>query len=79
VLDYNSGTCLFSTTCSHHIYDQTAAHGLIAGIKTFVFCYKNCHGGFSLFKNPLTGKIQMLLRFNKIIGEDEIAPRFLGE
>jgi len=34
-------------------------------------------GDFSLFKNPLTGKIQMVLRSNKIIGEDEMASRFL--
>lgn len=73
------GACLFSISCSHHIYDQTAAYGLIAGIKAFFFRYKNCRGGFSLFKNPLTGKTQMILRSNKIIGEDEIAPRFLRE
>ncbi|MFO7720471.1 MAG: membrane protein insertion efficiency factor YidD [Gillisia sp.] len=73
------GPCLFSTTCSHHIYDQTAAHGFLAGIKAFLFRYKNCRGGFSMFKNPLTGKTQMILRSNKIIGEDEIAPRFLRE
>jgi len=73
------GPCLFSTTCSHYIYDQTAAHGFIAGIKAFFFRYKNCRGGFSLFNNPLTGKTQMILRSNKIIGEEEIAPRFLRE
>jgi len=73
---YERGPCLFKKTCSHHIYDQTAAHGFIAGIKAFLFHYKNRLGGFSLFKNPLTGKTQMILRSNKIIGEDEIVPRF---
>jgi len=73
------GPCLFSTPCSRHIYDQTTAHGFFAGIKAFLFRYKNCRGGFSLFKNPLTGKTQMILRSNKIIGEDEIATRFLRE
>ena len=77
--DFNRGPCLFKKTCSHHIYDQTAAHSFLAGIKAFIFRYNNCSGGFSLFENPLTGKTQMLLRSNKIIGEDEIAPRFLGE
>jgi len=74
---YKRGPCLFKKTCSHHIYDQTVAYGFIAGTKAFLFRYKNCRGGFSLFKNPLTGKTQIVLRSNKIIGEDEIAPRFL--
>jgi len=74
---YKRVPSLFKKPCSHHIYDQTAAYGFIAGIKAFLFRYKNCRGGFSRFKNPITGKIQMLLRSNKIIGEDEIAPRFL--
>jgi hypothetical protein len=74
---YKRSPCLFKKPCSHHIYDQTTAHGFKAGIKAFFFRYKNCRGGFSLFKNPLTGKTQMVLRSNKIIGEDEIAPRFL--
>ncbi|MCJ7759310.1 MAG: membrane protein insertion efficiency factor YidD [Gillisia sp.] len=74
---YKRGPCLFKKTCSHYIYDQTVAHGFIAGIKAFLFRYLNCRGGFSLFKNPLTGETQMVLRSNKIIGENEIAPRFL--
>jgi hypothetical protein len=74
---HKRGPCLFKKTCSHHIYDQTLAHGFLAGMKAFFFRYKNCRGGFSMFKNPLTGKTQMLLRSNKIIGEDDIAPRFL--
>ncbi len=74
---YKRGPCLFKKTCSHYIYDQTADYGLIAGIKAFLFRYLNCRGGFSLFKNPHTGKTQMVLRSNKIIGEDDIAPRFL--
>jgi len=74
---YKRSPCLFKKPCSHHIYDQTTAHGFKVGIKAFFFRYKNCRGGFSLFKNPLTGKTQMVLRSNKIIGEDEIAPRFL--
>jgi len=77
VPNYKRGPCLFKKTCSHYIYDQTATKGFIAGIEAFLFRYKNCRGGFSLFKNPLTGKIQMVLRSKKIIGEDEIAPRFL--
>ena len=75
---YERGPCLFKKTCSHYIYDQTTTCGFIAGIKAFLFRYTNCRGGFSLFKNPLTGKTQMVLRSNKIIGEDEIAPRFLS-
>ncbi|EHQ01488.1 membrane protein insertion efficiency factor YidD [Gillisia limnaea] len=73
------GSCLFSTTCSHYIYEQTNDLGFLAGLKAFGFRYRNCREGYSLFKNPVTGKTQMVLRTNQIIGEDEISPSFLSK
>lgn len=74
---YKPGKCLFRETCSHYIYDQTAIHGFKAGIKALKYRHRNCRRGYSLFKHPVTGKTQMLLKSGDIITEDQIAERFL--
>lgn len=68
--------CIFRTSCSNHVYQQTAASGLYAGIKAFKFRFSNCRPGFTLFENPVDGRKQMILPEGRIIQENEIAEKF---
>lgn len=77
MLPFKRANCLFKEPCSHYIYDQTAEHGFNAGIKAMKYRYCNCRRGYSLFKHPVTGETQMLLKYGDIITEDKIAKRFL--
>jgi len=72
-------SCLYKTACSHHIYNLTKSNGMIAGIKAAIYRIRTCRSGYSLFSNPLTGKVQMLLVNNKMLTEESIADRYLDQ
>lgn len=69
--------CLFRKSCATYVYEKTKEEGFLIGINAFIFRYKNCRGGFELFKNPITHKTQMLLPSKTIIESEEIANRLL--
>lgn len=69
--------CVFKKSCSTYVYEKTKEEGFIIGIKAFLFRFKNCRGGFEIFKNPINNKTQMLLPSGIVIEKEEIAERLL--
>lgn len=69
--------CIFRKSCSQYVFEITQEKGLLKGLKALNFRIKNCKYGFELFKNPITGKMQMVLPNRQIISENGIAERLL--
>lgn len=69
--------CIFKKSCSNYVFETTQKEGFINGLKTFWFRYKNCRGNFTVFKNPINDKIQMILPSQIIIDQEEIAERLI--
>jgi len=70
--------CIFKKSCSNYVFEITQKEGFINGLKAFQFRYKNCRGNFTIFKNPITNKIQMILSSQTIIDRGEIAERLIN-
>lgn len=51
--------------------------GFIAGIYALKYRYVNCRYGFETFVNPINQKVQIKLRNNDIIDQEDISERFL--
>ena len=79
VPEHQRGACIFRKSCSNYIFEIASENGFIKGIEAFNYRFKNCRSGFSTFENPITGKIQMLLATDDIIGEEEIAQHYVTE
>jgi putative component of membrane protein insertase Oxa1/YidC/SpoIIIJ protein YidD len=69
--------CIFKKSCSNYVFEATRESGFLEELKAFYFRYKNCRGGFEIFKNPITSETQMLLLSKIVIGNNEIAERLL--
>lgn len=69
--------CIFKKSCSNFVFETTKREGFIKGLAALLFRYKNCRGGFQIFKNPLNNEIQMILPSKIIISQKEIAERFI--
>jgi len=78
VPEENRPRCLYKTDCSHKIYNVTKEEGFISGLKASLYRYKTCKRGYSVFQNPVTGKVQMILANNRMIPEELIADRYLN-
>jgi putative component of membrane protein insertase Oxa1/YidC/SpoIIIJ protein YidD len=74
----NRRKCIFKKSCSNYVFEITQKEGFIKGVKAFQFRYKNCRGNFSIFKNPINHKIQMILPSQIIIEREEIADRLIN-
>lgn len=70
--------CIFKKSCSNYVFEATQESGLLEGLKAFYFRYKNCRGGFEIFKNPITNETQMLLPSKIVISGKEIAERLIN-
>jgi putative component of membrane protein insertase Oxa1/YidC/SpoIIIJ protein YidD len=70
--------CIFRKSCSNYVFEATQERGLLEGLKAFYFRYKNCRGGFEIFKNPITNETQMLLPSKIVISGKEIAERLIN-
>ncbi|MGC6414882.1 MAG: membrane protein insertion efficiency factor YidD [Bacteroidia bacterium] len=46
-----SRTCLFKISCSRAVYYATKSNGIFAGIRTFIFRYKNCRVNYTIIYN----------------------------
>lgn len=68
--------CIFSKSCSHHVYDETKLNGFKNGVKQLIFRVNNCHSDFDVFTDHITGKKKMLLRTGIIIDESQMADKF---
>lgn len=69
--------CLFKESCSHFVYNTTKKYGLRNGLHALQYRIKNCNKGSSVFINPITNKIQMVLPNDGIIEEENIADYIL--
>lgn len=75
---YKRRSCLFRVSCSQHVYSTTRTQGWLRGVQALNFRFHNCRGGFHLFNHPIDNSINMLLPQGQIIGENEIAEKFLS-
>lgn len=71
--------CIFKKSCSNYVFEITRKEGFISGLKAFQFRYKNCRGNFTIFKNPITNKLQVLLPSQVIVETEEIAERLINQ
>lgn len=69
--------CIFRQSCSHYVYAVTEREGLHRGVLALRFRLRNCRHGFHLFDDPADGTRRMILPGGLLIGEEEIAERFL--
>ncbi|WP_343616551.1 membrane protein insertion efficiency factor YidD [Flavobacterium sp.] len=69
--------CIFRKSCSKYVFETTQKQGFSKGLKAFWFRYKNCRGGFQIFKNPISNNVQIILPSQIIIEREEIAERLL--
>lgn len=74
----NRRKCIFKKSCSNYVFETTQKEGFIKGLQAFQFRFKNCRGNFSIFKNPIDNKIQMILPSQIIIEREEIADRLIN-
>jgi putative component of membrane protein insertase Oxa1/YidC/SpoIIIJ protein YidD len=70
--------CIFRVSCSQYVYRVTGSEGCFKGLQAFKFRFCNCRSGYHLFNNPVDGSIKMVLPQGQLIGENEIAERFLN-
>ncbi|RDI14435.1 hypothetical protein DEU42_102128 [Flavobacterium sp. AG291] len=69
--------CLFKKTCSVYVYEHTKNAGVIAGMKSLVYRFKNCRHGVQLFIDPTSGEKKMILPDNSIINQEYISENIL--
>ena len=74
---YKRNTCLFSVSCSHHVFNTATKKGFKAGLTAFWFRFKNCRRGSFLFINPVTKQIQMVLPNGITVIEREDISKYL--
>jgi len=44
----NRNRCIFSESCSNHVFRLIKEKGLIVGFKAFVYRFKNCRNGYNI-------------------------------
>lgn len=68
--------CIFRTSCSKYVYEETVNKGFFSGLKAFKYRFQNCRSGAYIIENPL-GEIQIILSNQQILNETEISERFI--
>ncbi|WP_348744886.1 membrane protein insertion efficiency factor YidD [Tenacibaculum sp. 190524A05c] len=69
--------CIFRKSCSNYVFEITEQKGFWKGIRALKFRFKNCRGGFKIYRNPKSEQIEMILPDKTIINEKDIAERLL--
>ena len=67
----NRRKCIFQKSCSKYVYEETQKNGLIKGLMALQYRFQNCRGGYRTFRNPINGKIEILLPNGEIIKEKD--------
>ncbi len=63
--------CLFKTSCSHYVYQQTQAKGFQVGLRALLFRIQNCNPQYQIID---CGDEKILLtKTNKIVKEMELS------
>ncbi|MBZ4043250.1 MULTISPECIES: membrane protein insertion efficiency factor YidD [Flavobacterium] len=67
--------CIFKKSCSNYVFETTQKEGFISGLKAFRFRFQNCRAGCQVFKDPVNGKIQIILPSQIIVEKEEMSER----
>lgn len=69
-------TCLFSHSCSRHVFDVTEREGLGAGLKALFRRYRACRPGYRLLSTrDRDGTQLMLLADDSVVRVDQLSSR----
>ncbi|MCW3160776.1 membrane protein insertion efficiency factor YidD [Chryseobacterium oryctis] len=71
--------CIFKTSCSKYVYQETIEKGIISGLKALKFRFRNCRSTAILHKNPSTNNLQVILPNNQILEEKDISEYLLNK
>ncbi len=63
--------CLFKTSCSHYVYQQTKEKGLQAGLQSLHFRIKNCNPNYQII--DLGDEKILVTKTNKVFREKELS------
>lgn len=67
--------CLFKTSCSHYVYEQTKKKDLQAGLRALYFRIKNCNSQYQIIE--VGGEKILITKTNKIFREKELSEYIL--
>lgn len=70
--------CIFSESCSKHVYRINNEHGFSKAFKSLLYRYKTCRPGYKIFINEQKEYLIQLVD-GTIIPESEIAPDLVQE
>lgn len=71
-------SCIFSKSCSRHVFDISKAYGFIKGLQAFLYRFNNCRPGHKMFLNPFNDKMQIILANGEVLEENEISEHILS-
>lgn len=63
--------CLFKTSCSHYVFQQTKNKGVQAGLRAFLFRIKNCNANYQII--DVDGEKILITKTNKVFPEKELS------
>ncbi|AFL79710.1 hypothetical protein Aeqsu_0184 [Aequorivita sublithincola DSM 14238] len=63
--------CLFKTSCSHYVYQQTKEKGIQDGLRALIFRINNCNNQYQIIE--IGDEKIMLTKTNKIFPEKELS------
>ena len=68
--------CLFKTSCSNYVYDETKKEGLLKGLKALKFRIKNCNPNYNIIK--VNKESLLITSTNEVFKEQEISKSILN-
>jgi putative component of membrane protein insertase Oxa1/YidC/SpoIIIJ protein YidD len=66
-------TCIFRTSCSQEVLNEINRDGFIAGWKALKLRMNYCKPGYTLTKNPQTGKPRIVFKDGRFLEGSEIS------
>ncbi|MDY0905026.1 membrane protein insertion efficiency factor YidD [Pedobacter sp. CFBP9032] len=69
--------CIFSVSCSRHVYNVACNEGLFKAIKAFTYRYKNCRSGYHISTDPSNEQNILILPDGTRLKQHEIAERLI--
>ncbi|NVK64163.1 MAG: membrane protein insertion efficiency factor YidD [Flavobacteriales bacterium] len=67
--------CLFSESCSNHVYRVTKKNGALKGIQALRKRFRDCRSGYRLVETE--GDILLITRSGEVFSKKSISPRLL--
>ena len=71
------GKCLFKESCSNYVYRKTKEDGIIQGVKSFLFRFKNCRPNYYIINKG--DEIILITVHNVAVEEKYIAEKIKTE